>query len=669
MEREKTLLELADGHFEVIVQHIQKETDNMRVLSSFFQTIQCQLLQFGESIKDAMNVLIRSYKFLRVMDKWELGLAKAVQTGVDVLKTLNGITNSLGLKIIEPLDIFLKHYEQSNKGFLQDGMKVIEMLTSQRNKLKVIAEQIVKNVATNIADEKIYEDHKLQVNTLNDLIDEHEHAFRENVGFISKNEDNRRNFEYKLLLKFMDILEELAKNFLDSKAKIETIFSDLKVNNNNTESTDKKPLRIFEKVIYNNPIPIRKRSDGTDSSAGFPLPSISSIESVVSDIESDCSNIELPAEDTKLLQAAFGKLLAGENIDEVAKQKLVDSMQYLDGRLKTSVLLSKITQRINLPYNVFKTLGDILNNFLNIILIYNDTNVIHLTTVLNCAFLINTFDPPGSSCRLYLREMISNNPIWNSKERWLGIIQHNIDKTYSSLVEARRQVTEDTKQNFMQKIWSLGTKLVSKEQSASAMKDYSEWNAIITSELLSVAVRLSLMGINLDMGRDILIHFALFYTVQQEKLFQVLSEYESSHPLARKKITKNTDKQKVYLLRKTIQSKHYNDSALMIAIKLSIAFMDSKKTLMNLLVLNKEWQRAFRKCVYKNVLKRSNKSESIKIWESMLHMKGLRALYTKIKTGDLKNLKETLKSIDRVIKSDVKSSFALFNKTDRKVTI
>jgi hypothetical protein len=200
------------------------------------------------------------------------------------------------------------------------------------------------------------------------------------------------------------------------------------------------------------------------------------------------------------------------------------------------------------------------------------------------------------------------------------------------------------------------------------MQDYSERNAVITSELLLVAVRLSLMDINLDMGRDILIHFALFYAVQQEKLFQVLSEYESSYPLARKEITKNTDKQRIYLSKKTLQSKRYNDSAIMIAIRLSILFISSKKTLMNLLVLNKNWRKIFKKCVYRNALKRSNRNKSIKIWESILHMKGLRTLYTKIKTSDLKNLKERQKSVNGMIKSDVKSSFGSFNRADRKVT-
>eukprot|EP00826_Nyctotherus_ovalis_P064313 TRINITY_DN9431_c0_g1_i10.p1 TRINITY_DN9431_c0_g1~~TRINITY_DN9431_c0_g1_i10.p1 ORF type:complete len:643 (+),score=138.68 TRINITY_DN9431_c0_g1_i10:132-2060(+) len=639
----------------------------MRTISAFFKTVKQQLQLFEENMKTAVNVLARSYKFRRVMDSWELGLTKAVQVTGDILQALHGTAASLEFKIIEPLDIFLNHYEQSNKGFLQDGTAVIEVLANHKEKLKLIAEQIIRNVAANIADERIYEEHKHHVTAINDFIDEHEHAFRANVGFISKNEENRMNFEYKLFSKFIDILEELAKNFLENKAKVEAVFSNLKVSPA-ADHSNSKPLKIFEKITYKNPVPIRKRSDGTDSSAGFPLPSISSVESVISDIESEFGLVELPAEDTKLMQFAFGKLLSGEDIEDGVKQKLVDSLQYSDGRLKTSVLLSKVTQRLTLPYNAFKTLGDVLNSFLNTILIYHDTNTSHVTAVLHCTGLVSTFDPPGSAFRLYLRETVSSNPVWNSKERWLGIIQSKIDRSCTSLIETRRQVNEDVKHNLVKKIWMAGAKLMNKRSSPIvSMQDYSERSSKIYSELLSIAVQLSLMHINLDMGRDILMHFALLYNVQEDKLFSLLFEYESSHSLARKKVTKNADKQRLYLERKALKAKRYANSAPMIAVRFSIAFVNDKKILLKLLMLNKSWHNIFRKCIYSNALKRSNIVERFIVWESMLHIKGLRELYIKIKSGSLKEFRQPLRAVHGMIRADVNSSLGLLSRGEKEV--
>jgi len=687
-------MELADGKFDTISQRVTQQTKNMRAISDFFTSTKREIENFSKGYQKAVTNFKTCYQQNgQQMDEWELAIAKIMKISEDFAKITSNSAQSVGFKVVEPYEIFIGHYEQSNKNFLKDGAKIIESLNAHRNRLKKIMDRIAKNMNDNVNDQVTYGEYKVQINTLNEFIDEYEPKYRAKVQFIMQNEENRIDFIRKLFCKYMEIFEDLARLTIKNKEIITDVMNTVKpiqvIENTSSNSPDSKPIpmKMFEKVIYEDSNrPTRKQSDASDNTAGLAQFSVSSVESVFSDRDGEFgANFELPKEDAELMKNTIRMLLDGKAIELSSKQKLIELCQYSDGRMKLCELFGNVTSKIQLPILSFKTFGEVINNLLTTISLYNDMNIIQLQNILSFSGNIATIK---EGAQTYLRELISENSIWRSKERWVGIIQHRIDKSLSiSEAQAKSILKEDEPKSIMQKIWSVGSKWITRKKpeispnnnqntntenmSIKEFKEEQGKKSVVYSELSSAAVEIALMSVDPDLGRDILIHFALKYNIEQDKLFQLLSDYESCQPLQRDIEVPVKELEKLSLVKREKERKKFGYNKAVFITGLCLPFIDNDKSLRNLLLVNKEWNSVFRTHVFRVVLKNAYKTKGkrFKVWQPILTAPGFEKLYTQLKSASIEDFKKTYKQIDDVIKLDVSRSFHIYDEKDQMAII
>lgn len=662
MKQTMTIMELADENFDLIIQKLQQETMNMRSVARLFECSTRELEAFGRRMHGVLEAFKAAHKRLSGEDSWEAALDKAVKAVEEDVRTVAGTVSLLECKVMEPFDIFIQHYVQSNKGFLEEGSNIFNEIMLQRNNVKRIAEEVKKNIAENRVDEELNCEYKTLLGVLYRFIDENEQSYKSRIKFIMQNEENRIDFERKIFSKYVSIFEDLAKNFLANKASIDVALSSVRP----SQSIEERKLQngqteflLFEKNDYLEAKHQRKGSDATDSSAGVSALNISLVESILSDSDNEMLvNIELPEEDTKLLQSAFSKLIKGENIDQTVRQKLTELVQYADGRSKLSALLESVTHKISVPFDVFKTLSALVHSLLEAVAHYNDTRVSHLNAVLSFCFLVHTADPSRGAFQCYLREDACRNRMWTSKERWYGVIQHLIDK---ALGEREREKESDLPAKGFIKHLFAG------ENFKGGSEEETEKKSIVYSELQNAAVELGLMSVSRDTGRDILIHFALIYRLQQDMLFQLLTDYESSLALKREEARRERVLAEGRLEKRETLREKFGNSKLMQVIGMSLKFIDNKKLLRNILVVSKQWINTLKPCVYKVGLKNFGASKRYALWESILSTRGLDKLYLQLKSESLEDFKKTHANVDNLIRLDVSRSFHLYDESEQEV--
>ena len=664
-----TIMKLADTNFDLITQKVLQETVNMKSIARLFKCTANELDTFGKRMQKVVSSFKADYQSLSA-DSWEIALGKAIKAMEDTIKTVISTVKLLECKVMEPFDIFIGHYVQSNEGFLEEGSNIFNEIMLQRENVKKIAEEVKRNIMENKVDEELNCEYKTLLGVLYRFIDENEQSYKSKIKFIMQNEENRIDFERKIFSKYVSIFEELTKNFLVNKGNIDQAFSlvkpglsieERKLQNGQTE------FLLFEKNDY---LEIkRKYSDVIDISAGISPLNISSVESILSDSDNEMTgNIELPEEDTILLQTAFAKLLKSENIDQMARKKLLEISQYADGRDKIVSLLAKVTYKMKVPFDVLKTLEAVVDNLLEAIVHYNDTRISHLSTVLSFCFFVSATDPSRGAYQCYLREVISTNRIWESKERWYSIIQYLIGNALIELAREKEDTNTQSSKGFMKRFFFADENFKEKEQSEDVMeKEEIEKKSIVYSELQSSAIQLGLMNVNRDMGRDILIHFALIYNLQKDMLFQLLTDYESSLCLKREEIKQELVNREIKLNKlQSLKTKFGNSKPIQV-VGMSLKYIDSKKLLRNILILNRVWYNTLKTQVYKIALKRFGKDKRYSIWESILSTRGLDKLYLQLKSESIEDFKKTHINVDNQIRLDVNCSFHQYSDNEQEV--
>eukprot|EP00826_Nyctotherus_ovalis_P035730 TRINITY_DN3092_c0_g1_i9.p1 TRINITY_DN3092_c0_g1~~TRINITY_DN3092_c0_g1_i9.p1 ORF type:complete len:182 (+),score=47.48 TRINITY_DN3092_c0_g1_i9:77-622(+) len=169
------------------------------------------------------------------------------------------------------------------------------------------------------------------------------------------------------------------------------------------------------------------------------------------------------------------------------------------------------------------------------------------------------------------------------------------------------------------------------------------------------------------MGRDVLIHFSLIYRLQQDMLFQLLTDYESSLELKRQEAKQERVRREIRLEKRETLREKYGHSKLMQVIGMSLKFIDNRKLLRNILIVSKQWNNTLKPCVYKVGLKTFGTSKRYALWESILSTRGLDKLYLQLKSESLEDFKKTHANIDNLIRLDVSRSFHLYDESEQEV--
>ncbi len=679
MELKSNLMELAGGKFDSVSQRVAQEGRNMRAVSTFFQNTRGELERFALGLQKAVAFLRTQHQPSYVADTWSAALGSSVKGIDDLSHAMLGKAQDLTFRIVEPFEIFIGHYEQSSKNFIHDGTKILESLALQRAKLKKARDNWV--AAERKPDDSAADEYRSQVDILNAFIGEHEPQYRSKILFLVQNEENRIDFERKLFAKYMEIVEDIATSMLNTGTAVKKVLADVKpIADVESDSPSLSKLPLFDKAIYEADIPLtpiqpqRKHSDASESAQGAKACSISSVESVVSELDGElAANIVISPDDEAFMKSAFFKLLEGKLAEPAEKKKMSELSQYSDGRKKFAALLEGLTHNFNVPdYQAFRTLGEIVNDMLTNFSLYNDSNISHLCSILSASALVTSFAEGGERDRPhYLRDIVSANGIWRSKERWLSIVQHRIDTSISQM-QTRLNTppnSSDKPRGLVKWIFSAGAKWIGRKGKGpdpeKEAKDEANKKAVVYSELCSAAVELALMHVGGDVGRDILIHFALTYNIEQENLFQLLTEHESAQSLQRESEgTAGEEEERKERREKRV--KKYGGSPNNALMCRAIKHITDKKVLCNIVLASKEWNHLFRLRACKQILSAAPKEGKYAVWKSILTTQGLDKLYDKLKKESLIDFKNSRKQVDDVIRLDVSRSFHLYDASDQE---
>ncbi len=675
MELKSDMTELAGGRFDGVSQRISQETRNMRSISTFFQTVRRELELFAKGVQKAAAVA-RTQQSTSVEDSWTAALSLSLKSVDDFARLVSNTAQALTFKIVEPLENFIGHYEQSSKNFIRETSKIVESLALQRSKLKKARERCEK-AATD--EDAAAEEYRVQAGTLNAFIDEHEPLYRSKVLLLLQNEDNRVDFERKLFGMFVSSTEEIATSFLDSSLSVKKALAEVR-SSAETDGAEIGRLPIFEKATLEETAApqqelVRKHSADEGSSHSAPTLSISSVESVTSELDGElAANIVISTEDEKFMRGLFSRLLEGVPACEPDKKRMFDLFQYSDGRRKFAMLLYELNHGIDVPnYSAFKTIGEIVNDMLTNFSLYNDSNISYLCAVLSAGGQVASFAQGEEDDHShYLRDLISENGIWQSKERWLSIFQCRVDLSILQMQSRPgppAQPGAKPTAGIVQKLLSAGAKLIGKRggKEAAVEKEEANRRAVVYAELGVVAIELALMNVDTDIGLDVLVHFALTYNIDSDKLFQLLSDYGSSQPLPREKEPGARDEARVSLAKREKEMKKFGYSKQTMVMGLAIKYINDPKTLSRVLLVSKEWFGVFKPLVYKIVLSWAPNPKKYPIWRIILTTQGFDTLYQKLKKESMADFIKSRREVDDVIKLDVIRSFHVYAEPEQEV--
>ena len=184
------------------------------------------------------------------------------------------------------------------------------------------------------------------------------------------------------------------------------------------------------------------------------------------------------------------------------------------------------------------------------------------------------------SIRVPLKNLILKNGVWKVCEQWIRAIHYRLELALTSInTILAKSIKNQSKLNTL----------------------INQKKTIIYNELCAIGVHMALMEIERPMGRDILLQFAGYYELSNEKICLLLLEYEGAQSF----------QIQVEFSRKEIASigfenykrsiaKHENKEYYIIS--KCIGYINDLKTLRNILMINKLSNKYLQKRIYKKAL-------------------------------------------------------------------
>eukprot|EP01022_Parablepharisma_sp_SALTPOND_P016298 TRINITY_DN236_c0_g1_i1.p1 TRINITY_DN236_c0_g1~~TRINITY_DN236_c0_g1_i1.p1 ORF type:complete len:868 (+),score=80.93 TRINITY_DN236_c0_g1_i1:1726-4329(+) len=683
MESKASFAENLSGKFDIVSQRVLQETKNLKLISGYFKNICKEFEKLGKGLGKTLTPIKQQVLLQNKgpLDSWGYALKSIIGSNEDYCKLIAKICSRYNSEIIEPFELFIGHYEQSNKVFLKECTKVLETLGQQRTKVRKAKDKYIKShqKPTTEVDEDIIKQRKRamseardeysqQVALLNAYISEKEPYYKKRLESIQQNEENRIEFMRKHFADFYNVSQILVQEFTHMHAGLKKVLEivnpmgDLQLFVTSVTKTPK--VNVFEKANFD-----ILEGTSTNSAEGTNSRSTSLRKD---DSGSDNEAGDLAEEVETFMKSVWTKLLASKDVDAGERTRLAELLKMEKCRENFLQNFAKQMRKQQVTnYECFAQAGDILNLMLSHASQQGkETLGSELSVVVTMGGLLYCTSPPEKFMKstVFLRDLLSTHSVWKSKETWQAVIQYRLSRSMSQVKTSIHERREEKSAGLVKRVLDVSAKLFKnkdKELEEFEVKEAREEagkRAVIYSDLIIIAMELALMDVNPDVAREVLTQFSLNYKLDHEKVYQMLCDYESARSLKRIQDPPIEGQQKAQKGKTERTMAKYSFHKYGIILKHSVNYLSDPQTLCNLLKSSKLFNSKLKHLVYKKIVPMSSimNKHRPQIWAGLLSNASLISLqreYDKLKEGKLKMFQATNKSIEEVIRLDVSRSF------------
>eukprot|EP00826_Nyctotherus_ovalis_P053985 TRINITY_DN7049_c0_g7_i2.p1 TRINITY_DN7049_c0_g7~~TRINITY_DN7049_c0_g7_i2.p1 ORF type:complete len:678 (+),score=207.00 TRINITY_DN7049_c0_g7_i2:180-2213(+) len=661
------------SRFNVLETHARDGMKGLQHIFDYFTSVQKELAKFRKGLDKSLDN-VRT--FLKHNNKSDATLCSALKLLIrneeGFYKEVDRMCEKYREQVLDVFKIRVDMYNNVNKKKMSIGEYIISKTEKSRGKVTKAKEEYHKN-ARNFFNAGTSETEQLRQNAMEaskiryqKLIEEHNKFLdREIAEYLVHLKDLESNEQMRI-----DVIEKSMRQFLGASVELAEKYRTC-YEENMTALRQVEPLRdvnlysatllrvkkqeTFDKMIFEDHGEIyqliNKVCSGKgkcaeelkdDDSMEFTLKSTSTEQNTFTNVESLEKEITLK----------YSSLLDGKSLSEKDKGRVKETLKSSSGRLWLAEALGEVTDRYTIvDVAAFETLGELTRLMLDLVYTKRDSNPLLLYALLTASSFIygkkEIFD--GKVATISLREVLKDSPIFNDKERWISVIQYGLQKEFDRC----------------------NIELAGKEKKKSdAEREINMKKSKLYTELSSFGMKMALLNVPKEFGREILLGFAGYYELPSDKLCQLLLEYEGAQRFVRKeKLTKKDIEIIMERKRKKLLRKYENTPIIIIA--KSMTYISELTTLRSILLLNKSIKSRLQRRVYRKVLALPKVSMKIRreLWTKAVVDTTLAAQYQEIKEQRVKKFLDSGRIAEDVICMDVSRSFRCLSDDDQEVSL
>jgi len=686
MEPKVDILEYIDSRIETVSSKVQQETKNMHELADFFETTKKEVERFTKSYSKALISLKSS--IAQTPNSWTTTLTNFIQQQDEAVKSLLNYSNSIENEVSEPINQFAEKYENANRNILKEAFKVVDQINNQKAKVKKARERYFKDSkqVMECTTEETYrnktrimleskEEYRNALNVLNNYMDTNKEGYVKLLQTWHINEERKVEHIKKALNKFSTFstksFGELSAVADKSHKLSDALQTHVDIKNYIPTSAEPVPQKLFDKLLF---VSLDTQSPtakvGTISAAA--LANVSSRTSIMPAIS---TSIEPSEEDLKFIESKFKLLIDDEIISEIDKSKLFSFCKTSEGLRVICTQFALLSRKIEIEnLNVFTLLNELSLLVQDQLANQKFPEIGYFAALISFGSQVAHVKQgtPTHKNKKYIRETISENPIWRSKEIWQKILEFKIARSvahlhaYMMIKQGKSPYEKEKDLGIMQKLLNAGANLIGKKtKDEAALKqekqEESAKSGIAFTELASTTIEMALYSIDSETCRSIITEFSKEYDIERDKVYQLLSDHECAQPLPRDEDPRPREMLRYSLDRREAERKKYGYSKQTMVMGLSIKYIKDPKTLFNIMIVNKEWYNLFKYKAYKIILLSNAEKIRFSLWKTILFSQGLDSLYMKLKEKGIEEFIKNNKNIDDVIRLDVIRSFHILD--------
>ena len=636
------------NHFGAFESKLRENSKGLQLVSTYFSKILNTFNVFQESLSQSLHPL---EEFIVLAKAENNSLSYELSTIIGDMKEFNDFIKStcklLKVQVTDPFELFISEYEKFNEDTLKGTNAIVKEIEAHKEKvieLKFNYSQHEKILSNNSKEEtklseEAKEKYKEAINEHNELLKKHIENYKPKIKELKHNEINKVNSITKSFNNFFILIETIATKYKSLNQKIIDSLNQVNVN---------KDIELYTSILsrtykHYTFTPMRFENHGKMYQLINEI-----LYSKPNNIKKVKSKPKLSIQKEKVIQLC-NELLEGKDIEKELLKEVFESFDHIVARETISKLLSGITDKYFVrSHSAFESLGQIVNYLLTMMSYYGDSNSEHLCGIFDCGFLL--FSKKDKEV-IYLRSLIATNSIWSKTDIWIRIIQHRISRT---LFQANlTPVSSDQEKETPEKA-----------------KENVKRKSIIYNELFAVASQISLMQIKRQMGIEILKQFADYYGLPDNKVCDLLLDFEGAHILIRDTNLLHSEKNNIASQRVMRSLNKYEGKKVLVIIAKSLGYIGDLLTLRNVLVLNKTIFKSLKRRIYKKALEITGISMEVRkeLWRISILNPKFCEVYRQIKADKLPSfLKSKSPTLD-LINVDVFRSFNKYNKQTQNVT-
>jgi len=640
--KDEHLLHYVDQRTDVLTLKIQQETKQLRSLSMFMLSMKKEIESFIIGVQK-LGIILKSS--LHPDNGWTESINILLSYEANLLNSFSKYAGSLG-SIGQTLNEFTSKYEKFNKNLVVEANRLIEQTNNQKKLLNKAKEKYFKEdkITMSCTDEGIYKsrlpileeakkEYKDNMISFNTLLNTIKPKYIKTLDTWNKNEESKYRHIKVALSSLESTSNELAVEWSNVQSCLKKMIEEIPVSlelEKYIPKPKKEKNEFFSEVKFEAP----ETSDHALQEAE---------ESVAKWFPNGASEEDINFEEMK-----FRALLKNETITEEEKPKFLNMARTKEGLHAVCALFFLISMKVELKdTKVFNILAELACIATKQLACQKFPEAGYLAAILS--FGNKIFCPTGSTetvkSRIYIRDTLINEPIWRRKGLWNRIVEYKIARALEHFESTNKK---------------LGKKYKEEENSI---------RNIHFKELSSIASEMAFFSIDINVCRDLILEYANKCNLDSEKLAQLLSDYEATPSIPRDEDPRRKDYILYSLEKREKERKSYGKSKITFVLGMSLNFVNDYKTLINLLIINKEITNVLRMKIYKLILRSNKDKVRFVIWKQLLHTKGFEGIYEKARAKDMANLANDSESSLEIIALDVKRSFYRQSEIDKTTLI